>query len=113
MAGPLHGIKVIEIGTLIAAPFAARLMAEFGAEVIKIEAPGEGDPIRKWRKLHKGTSLWWYLQSRNKKSISINLKAPEGIALVKQLCADADVLIENMKPGALEKLGLGWDVCMR
>ena len=110
MAGPLQGIKVIEIGTLIAAPFAARLMAEFGAEVIKIEAPGEGDPIRKWRKLHKGTSLWWYLQSRNKKSISINLKTPEGIALVKQLCADADVLIENMKPGALEKLGLGWDV---
>jgi len=110
MAGPLQGIKVIEIGTLIAAPFAARLMAEFGAEVIKVEAPGEGDPIRKWRKLHKGTSLWWYLQSRNKKSISINLKAPEGIALVKQLCADADVLIENMKPGALEKLGLGWDV---
>ena len=110
MAGPLQEIKVIEIGTLIAAPFAARLMAEFGAEVIKIEAPGEGDPIRKWRKLHKGTSLWWYLQSRNKKSISINLKAPEGIALVKQLCADADVLIENMKPGALEKLGLGWDV---
>lgn len=110
MAGPLQGIKVIEIGTLIAAPFAARLMAEFGAEVIKIEAPGEGDPIRKWRKLHKGTSLWWYLQSRNKKSISINLKAPEGIALVKQLCEDADVLVENMKPGALEKLGLGWDV---
>ncbi|MYN03798.1 CoA transferase [Pseudoduganella sp. DS3] len=110
MAGPLQGIKVIEIGTLIAAPFAARLMAEFGAEVIKIEAPGEGDPIRKWRKLHKGTSLWWYLQSRNKKSISINLKAPEGIALVKQLCGDADVLIENMKPGALEKLGLGWAV---
>jgi crotonobetainyl-CoA:carnitine CoA-transferase CaiB-like acyl-CoA transferase len=110
MAGPLQGIKVIEIGTLIAAPFAARLLAEFGAEVIKIEAPGEGDPIRKWRKLHKGTSLWWYLQSRNKKSISINLKAPEGIALVKQLCADADVLIENMKPGALEKLGLDWEV---
>jgi crotonobetainyl-CoA:carnitine CoA-transferase CaiB-like acyl-CoA transferase len=110
MAGPLQGIKVIEIGTLIAAPFAARLMAEFGADVIKIEAPGGGDPIRKWRKLHKGTSLWWYLQSRNKKSVSINLKAPEGVALVKQLCADADVLIENMKPGALEKLGLGWDV---
>ena len=110
MAGPLQGIKVIEIGTLIAAPFAARLMAEFGAEVIKIEAPGEGDPIRKWRKLHKGTSLWWYLQSRNKKSISINLKAAKGIALVKQLCEGADVLIENMKPGALEKLGLGWDV---
>jgi crotonobetainyl-CoA:carnitine CoA-transferase CaiB-like acyl-CoA transferase len=110
MSGPLTGIKVIEIGTLIAAPFAARLMAEFGAEVIKIEAPGEGDPIRKWRKLHKGTSLWWYLQSRNKKSISINLKSPEGIAIVKRLAEGADVLIENMKPGALEKLGLGWDV---
>ncbi|MGO4377731.1 CaiB/BaiF CoA transferase family protein [Pseudoduganella sp. RAF53_2] len=109
MSGPLTGIKVIEIGTLIAAPFAARLMAEFGAEVIKIEAPGEGDPIRKWRKLHKGTSLWWYLQSRNKKSISINLKSPEGIAIVKRLAEGADVLIENMKPGALEKLGLGWD----
>jgi len=110
MAGPLQGLKVIEIGTLIAAPFAARLMAEFGAEVIKVEAPGEGDPIRKWRKLHKDTSLWWYLQSRNKKSISLNLKAPEGIQIARQLCAGADVLIENMKPGALEKLGLGWDV---
>jgi len=110
MTGPLEGIRVVEIGTLIAAPFAARLMAEFGAEVIKIEAPGEGDPIRKWRKLHKGTSLWWYLQSRNKKSISVNLKAPEGIDLVKRLLDTADVLIENFKPGALEKLGLGWDV---
>ncbi len=110
MSGPLAGIRVIEIGTLIAAPFAARMMAEFGAEVIKIEAPGDGDPIRKWRKLHQGTSLWWYLQSRNKKSISVNLKAPEGIALVKRLLEGADVLIENLKPGALEKLGLGWDV---
>ena len=110
MSGPLAGIRVIEIGTLIAAPFAARMMAEFGAEVIKIEAPGDGDPIRKWRKLHEGTSLWWYLQSRNKKSISVNLKAPEGIALVKRLLEGADVLIENLKPGALEKLGLGWDV---
>lgn len=110
MSGPLTGIRVIEIGALIAAPFAARLMAEFGAEVIKIEAPGGGDPLRKWRKLHEGTSLWWYLQSRNKKSISVDLKAPEGVALVKRLLADADVLIENLKPGALEKLGLGWDV---
>ena len=73
MTGPLQGIRVIEIGTLIAAPFAARLMGEFGAEVIKIEAPVNGDPIRKWRKLHEGTSLWWYLQSRNKKSLSLNL----------------------------------------
>ncbi|KQV87798.1 carnitine dehydratase [Massilia sp. Root351] len=109
MSGPLAGIKVIEIGTLIAAPFAARMMAEFGAEVVKIEAPVDGDPIRKWRKLHEGTSLWWYLQSRNKKSVSINLKSAEGIAIVKQLAAGADVLIENLKPGALEKLGLGWD----
>ncbi|MBB3219698.1 CaiB/BaiF CoA transferase family protein [Pseudoduganella umbonata] len=110
MSGPLQGIKVIEIGALIAAPFAARLMAEFGADVIKIEAPGDGDPIRKWRKLHNGTSLWWYLQSRNKRSIALNLKSPDGIAIVKRLLEDADVLIENMKPGALEKLGLGWDV---
>lgn len=110
MPGPLDQIRVIEIGTLIAAPFAARLMAEFGADVVKIEAPGEGDPIRKWRKLHKGTSLWWYLQSRNKKSIAVNLKSAEGVDLVKRLLADADVLIENLKPGALEKLGLGWDV---
>jgi len=110
MSGPLAGIRVIEIGTLIAAPFAARLMAEFGAEVIKIETPEGGDPIRTWRKLHRGTSLWWYLQSRNKKSIALNLKSPQGVEIVRKLAADADVLIENMKPGALEKLGLGWDV---
>ena len=107
---PLTGIRVIEIGTLIAAPFAARLMAEFGAEVIKIEAMGQGDPLRKWRKLHEGTSLWWYLQSRNKKSLALNLKSPEGIEIIKQLALNADVLIENLRPGALEKLGLGWDV---
>lgn len=106
----LSGIRVIEIGTLIAAPFAARLMAEFGAEVIKIEAPGQGDPLRKWRKLHNGTSLWWYLQSRNKKSLALNLKSAEGIDIVKQLAESADLLIENLRPGALEKLGLGWDV---
>jgi crotonobetainyl-CoA:carnitine CoA-transferase CaiB-like acyl-CoA transferase len=110
MAGPLAGIKVVEIGALIAAPFAARLLAEFGAEVIKVEAPGEGDPIRRWRKLHQGTSLWWYLQSRNKQSIALNLNSAEGIAIAKRLLQDADLLIENMKPGALEKLGLGWDV---
>lgn len=106
----LSGIRVIEIGTLIAAPFAARMMAEFGAEVIKIESLGQGDPLRRWRKLHEGTSLWWYLQSRNKKSLALNLKSPEGIEIVKQLAESADVLIENLRPGALEKLGLGWDV---
>ncbi|WGT27476.1 CaiB/BaiF CoA transferase family protein [Pseudomonas marginalis] len=110
MTAPLSGIKVIEIGTLIAAPFAARLMAEFGAEVIKIEALGQGDPLRKWRKLHEGTSLWWYLQSRNKKSLALDLKSAEGLGLIKQLLGDADVLIENLRPGGLEKLGLGWDV---
>ncbi|MBD8593430.1 CoA transferase [Pseudomonas sp. CFBP 8758] len=106
----LSGIRVIEIGTLIAAPFAARMMGEFGAEVIKIETLGQGDPLRKWRKLHEGTSLWWYLQSRNKKSLALNLKSAEGIEIVKQLAESADVLIENLRPGALEKLGLGWDV---
>lgn len=110
MTGPLQGVRVIEIGTLIAAPFAARLLGEFGAEVIKIESMGQGDPLRKWRKLHEGTSLWWYLQSRNKKSLSLNLKSPEGIDIVKRLAESADVLIENLRPGALEKLGLGWDV---
>lgn len=110
MTGPLNGVRVIEIGTLIAAPFAARLMGEFGAEVIKIESMGQGDPLRKWRKLHEGTSLWWYLQSRNKKSLSLNLKSPEGIEIVKRLAESADVLIENLRPGALEKLGLGWEV---
>ncbi|MFP3496843.1 CaiB/BaiF CoA-transferase family protein [Pseudomonas sp. SIMBA_059] len=110
MTAPLSGIKVIEIGTLIAAPFAARLMAEFGAEVIKIEALGQGDPLRKWRKLHEGTSLWWYLQSRNKKSLALDLKSAEGLGVIKQLLGDADVLIENLRPGGLEKLGLGWDV---
>ncbi|MDH0745788.1 CoA transferase [Pseudomonas sp. GD03842] len=110
MSGPLSGVRVIEIGTLIAAPFAARLMGEFGAEVIKIESMGQGDPLRKWRKLHEGTSLWWYLQSRNKKSLSLNLKSSEGIDIVKRLAEGADVLIENLRPGALEKLGLGWDV---
>ncbi|MDY7064957.1 Succinyl-CoA--L-malate CoA-transferase beta subunit [Pseudomonas extremaustralis] len=110
MTAPLSGIKVIEIGTLIAAPFAARIMAEFGAEVIKIEAMGQGDPLRKWRKLHEGTSLWWYLQSRNKKSLALDLKSAEGLDLIKQLLGDADVLIENLRPGGLEKLGLGWDV---
>ncbi|HEK0907368.1 CoA transferase [Pseudomonas putida] len=110
MPAPLQGIRVLEIGTLIAAPFAARLLGEFGAEVIKIEALGQGDPLRKWRKLHDGTSLWWYLQSRNKKSLALDLKAAEGLAIVKRLLADTDVLIENLRPGALEKLGLSWDV---
>lgn len=107
--GPLTGLRVIELGSLIAGPFAARLFAEFGAEVIKIEAP-EGDPLRKWRVLHEGTSLWWRLQARNKKLLALDLKKPEGVQIVRQLARDADVVIENFRPGLLERLGLGWDV---
>lgn len=109
MSGPLAGIRVLELGQLIAAPFAARLMAEFGAEVIKVEPPGDGDPLRKWRKMHEGTSLWWYLQSRNKKSVALDLKSEGGVAVVKALARSADVVIENFRPGGLEKLGLGWE----
>lgn len=109
MSLALEKIKVLEIGTLIAAPFATRILAEFGAEVIKIEPIGKGDPLRKWRKLHHGTSLWWYLQSRNKKSLALNLKSPEAIALIKKMIVDTDILVENMRPGTLEKLGLDWE----
>ena len=106
---PLAGVKVLELGTLIAGPFAARIMAEFGAEVIKIESPDGGDPLRQWRKLYEGTSLWWYLQARNKKSVTVNLKHPEGVAIVKALAREADIVVENFRPGVLEKLGLGWE----
>ena len=106
---PLAGIKVVELGTLIAGPFAARILAEFGAEVIKIEAPDGGDPLRKWRKLYEGTSLWWYLQARNKQSVTVNLKHPEGVEVVRRLVAEADIVVENFRPGVLDKLGLGWD----
>lgn len=107
---PLAGLKVIELGTLIAGPFASRLCAEFGAEVIKVESPDGGDPLRKWRKLYEGTSLWWFVQARNKKSITLNLKHTEGLEVLKRLLAEADILIENFRPGVLEKLGLSWEV---
>ncbi|MVW75186.1 CaiB/BaiF CoA transferase family protein [Pseudomonas xionganensis] len=107
---PLAGLKVIELGTLIAGPFASRICAEFGAEVIKVESPDGGDPLRKWRKLYEGTSLWWFVQARNKRSITLNLKHEAGREVLKQLLAEADILIENFRPGVLEKLGLGWDV---
>ncbi|UJJ30715.1 CaiB/BaiF CoA transferase family protein [Halopseudomonas maritima] len=108
-AKPLAGLKVIELGTLIAGPFAARICAEFGAEVIKVESPNGGDPLRKWRKLYEGTSLWWFVQARNKQSLTLNLKDADGIAILKQLLSEADILIENFRPGTLEKLGLDWD----
>ena len=107
---PLSGLKVIELGTLIAGPFASRICGEFGAEVIKIESPDGGDPLRKWRKLYEGTSLWWFVQARNKKSLTLNLKHPDGLAILKKLLSEADILIENFRPGVLEKLGLGWEV---
>jgi len=106
---PLAGLKVIELGTLIAGPFAARICAEFGADVIKVESPKGGDPLRKWRKLYEGTSLWWFVQARNKQSLTLNLKDADGIAVLKKLISEADILIENFRPGTLEKLGLDWD----
>ena len=107
--GPMAGIKVLELGTLIAGPFCARMLAEFGAEVIKIEAPGEGDPIRKWRVLKDGNSLWWYVQSRNKKSITLNMKDKRAQEIARRLALDADIIIENYRPGVLEKWNLGFD----
>ncbi|PTU75849.1 CaiB/BaiF CoA transferase family protein [Pseudomonas mangrovi] len=107
---PLAGVKVVELGSLIAGPFAARICAEFGAQVTKVESPDGGDPLRKWRKLYEGTSLWWLVQARNKRSITLNLKHEAGREVLKKLLAEADILIENFRPGVLEKLGLGWDV---
>ncbi|HEV3020325.1 MAG TPA: CaiB/BaiF CoA-transferase family protein [Burkholderiaceae bacterium] len=108
MSGPLAGVKVLELGTLIAGPFAARMLAEFGADVIKVEDPDGGDPLRRWRHLHQGTSLWWAVQARNKKSVALNLKDARACALARQLAVRADIVIENFRPGVLEKLGLGY-----
>lgn len=106
---PLAGVRVIEFGTLIAGPFCTRVLAEFGAEVIKIETPGTGDPLRKWRKLHGDTSLWWYVQARNKQSVTLNLKSAEGVEVARQLVRSADIVVENFRPGVMEKLGLGYE----
>ncbi len=116
--GPLDGLKVVELGQLIAGPFAAKTLADFGADVIKIEAPADardplrsgGDPLRKWRLLKDGTSVWWQVQSRNKRSVALDLKQPEAQEIVRTLAAQADVLIENFRPGAMEGWGLGPDV---
>jgi formyl-CoA transferase len=109
---PLEGIRVIEMGSLIAGPFAAKTLGDFGAEVIKIEPPDSGDPLRKWRMLKDGTSVWWQVQSRNKRSLALDLRTPEGQDLVRQLASEADVLIENFRPGALEGWGLSPEVLM-
>ncbi len=110
MSKPLEGIRVLELGQLIAGPFAAKMLAEFGADVIKVEPPGTGDPLRKWRLLHEGTSVWWAAQSRNKRSLSLDLRQPEAQDVIRKLAESTDVLIENFRPGMLEEWGLGWDV---
>ena len=108
-SGPLAGIKVLELGTLIAGPFCARMLAEFGAEVIKVESPEGGDPIRQWRVLKDGNSLWWSVQSRNKKSITLNMKDARGQEIARKLALDADIVVENYRPGVLEKWNLGFE----
>jgi len=108
-AGPLAGLKVLELGQLIAGPFAAKTLADFGADVVKIEPPGGGDPLRKWRLLKDGTSVWWQVQSRNKRSVALDLRDPAAQDIVRKLAAQADVLIENFRPGAMEGWGLGPD----
>ena len=116
--GPLSGLKVLELGQLIAGPFAAKTLADFGADVVKIEPPpgpdrgasAGGDPLRKWRLLKDGTSLWWQVQSRNKRSVTLDLRQPDAQEIVRKLAAQADVLIENFRPGAMEGWGLGPEV---
>jgi len=105
----LKGVRVIEMGQLIAGPFAGKTLGEFGADVIKIEAPGSGDPLRNWRLIKEGTSVWWQVQSRNKRSIALDLRSSEGQDIARKLIAEADVLIENFRPGTLESWGMGWE----
>mgnify|MGYP003440267891 FL=1 len=106
---PLEGVRILELGNLVAAPFAGKLFSEFGAEVIKVEEPTKGDPLRNWRVMHNETSVWWYVQSRNKKSITVNMREPEGQEIIKSLVKKVDVVLENFKPGTLENWGLGYE----
>ncbi|HUR89881.1 MAG TPA: CaiB/BaiF CoA-transferase family protein [Ramlibacter sp.] len=106
MPGPLAGLKVLELGQLIAGPFAAKTLGDFGADVIKVEPPAGGDPLRHWRLIKDGTSVWWQVQSRNKRSIALDLKNPEAQDIVRKLACECDVLVENFRPGALEGWGL-------
>jgi formyl-CoA transferase len=108
--GALAGLKVVELGQLIAGPFAAKTLADFGADVVKIEPPGAGDPLRHWRLIKDDTSVWWQVQSRNKRSLALDLRQAEAQEIVRQLVMEADVLIENFRPGAMENWGLGPDV---
>jgi len=106
---PLAGVTVLELGNMIAAPFCTRILAEFGADVVKVEDPKGGDQLRQWRKMYKGTSLWWLAQARNKKSVTVDLRAAEGQEIVRKLAARADVVVENFRPGTLERWGIGWE----
>ena len=108
-AGPLAGVRVIELGQLIAGPFCGKTLGDFGAEVIKIEPPGKGDPLRKWRLLKDGNSIWWEVQSRNKQSVTLDLTQTEGQDILRRLVKEADVLIENFRPGKMEEWGLGYE----
>jgi len=106
---PLAGLSVVELGALIAGPFCAKVLAEFGADVIKLEPPGAGDPLRKWRYMKDGTSLWWHVQSRNKRSVAVDLRKPDGQAIARALMERADIVVENFRPGTLEAWGLGYE----
>ncbi|MBE7942427.1 MULTISPECIES: CaiB/BaiF CoA-transferase family protein [Ramlibacter] len=112
MGAPLEGLKVLELGQLIAGPFAAKTLGDFGAEVIKVEPPAGGDPLRGWRLLKDGTSVWWQVQSRNKRSLALDLRQPEAQDIVRRLAREADVLVENFRPGAMEGWGLGPEVLL-
>jgi len=105
----LKGVRVIEMGQLIAGPFAGKTLGEFGADVIKIEAPGAGDPLRNWRMMKDGTSVWWQVQSRNKRSVALDLRSSEGQDIARKLILEADVLVENFRPGTLESWGMGYE----
>ncbi|MGN7874324.1 CaiB/BaiF CoA transferase family protein [Roseateles sp. 22389] len=105
----LQGLRVVEMGQLIAGPFAGKTLGDFGADVVKIEAPGSGDPLRNWRMIQDGTSVWWQVQSRNKRSIALDLRQADGQDIARQLIAEADVLIENFRPGTLEGWGMSYE----
>src|ERR1700722_10181285 len=105
--GPLAGIRVLELGQAIAGPFAAAFLAWFGADVIKVEPPDGGDPLRNWRVVHEGTSLWWYSMARNKKCVTLNRRGAEGQRMARELAKRVDVVLENFRPGTLESWGLG------
>ena len=107
--GPLTGVRVLELGSFIAGPFAGQLLGDYGADVIKIEAPDDGDPMRRWGVTRDGDSLWWPTIGRNKRSVVLDLRTPRGKEIALQLAARSDVVLENFRPGVLDRLGLGWD----